>query len=53
MEIESWININNAKLGALLGMGINAIVESSSAFIDRGSNIFDIEAVVDQALGNL
>jgi hypothetical protein len=49
-EIERWVNINDSELKKLLNIEVNVVIEPHPV-IDHGSNVFDIEAAVDRALG--
>jgi len=51
MNIEKWININDSELKKLLEVNVNVVIEPHSTTINHGSNVFDIEATLDNILG--
>ena len=52
-EIEKWVDINDLELKRLLNIEVNVVIEPQPLpVINHGSNVFDIEAMVDRILGS-
>src|ERR1051325_1007647 len=52
-EIEKWVNINDLELKRLLNIEVSVVIEPRPLpIINHGSNVFDIEAMVDKILGS-
>lgn len=52
IAIENWINMDDPELKKLLDIEVNVVIEPYPLAIDHGSKDFNIEAFVDQTLGN-
>lgn len=53
IAIENWINMDDPELKKLLDVEVNVVIEPHPLVIDHGSNVFNIEAVVDGALPSI
>lgn len=50
-EIEKWVDIDDLELKRLLNIEVNVVIEPHPLpAINHGSNVFDIEAMVDRVL---
>ena len=52
IAVENWINLDDPELKRILDVEVNVMIEPRPLIIDHGSNIFNMEDVVNRALGN-